>query len=250
MRIAICDDVGQVRQLLAARCGRLCPEAQVSLYGSGEELLSAGEAPDILFLDIQLPGRNGMEIAAELRKRYPAMILIFVTGLEEYVYQAFDVGAFHYLVKPISDERFFTVLNRALEQWRGGGMAAADGQALNSSRQQERSLLVKTKGSSVRVPLQDIVYAEVFNRKIVLHTLRDTVEYYGRLSELERQAGEDFFRSHRAYLVHLKYVERYDASTIYLEKGSVLMAKNKYPQFVKSYLNYMRREGMVQRDGK
>ena len=62
------------------------------------------------------------------------------------------------------------------------------------------------------------------------------------MSELEKEVGDDFFRSHRAYLVHFKYVEKYDASTIYLEKGTALMAKQKFPDFVKKYMQYNERK--------
>jgi DNA-binding LytR/AlgR family response regulator len=60
---------------------------------------------------------------------------------------------------------------------------------------------------------------------------------------LEKLLGEDFFRPHRAYLIHFKFVVKYDASTIYLEQGSVLMAKQNYPNFVKQYLKYNQRKG-------
>jgi len=70
-------------------------------FSSGEELLLSDKNIDILFLDIQMSGKDGMETARELRKKDKNMILIFVTAVEEYVFQAFDVGAFHYIVKPI-----------------------------------------------------------------------------------------------------------------------------------------------------
>ena len=66
------------------------------------------------------------------------------------------------------------------------------------------------------------------------------MEYYGKMSELEK-AGEDFFRTHRSYLVNFKYVEKYDASTIYLEKGTALIAKQKFSEFVKKYMEYNQR---------
>lgn len=88
-----------------------------------------------------------------------------------------------------------------------------------------------------------IVYAEVFNRKVVIHKLDDEIEYYGKMSDLEAVAGDSFFRPHRAYLVNFKYVEKYDATTIYLEKGSALMAKQNYPDFVKKYMKYNQRKG-------
>ena len=86
--------------------------------------------------------------------------------------------------------------------------------------------------------IKDIIYAEVFNRKIILHKTDGDLEYYGKMSELEKQVGNAFFRSHRAYLIHFKYVEKYNATTIYLEKGTAIMAKQNYPEFVKRYLKY------------
>ena len=98
MEIAICDDEKEIRDMLAEKIGKLYPQAGLSLYRSGEELLLAEKEPDILLLDIQMPGKNGMETAKELRRKNKKAIIIFVTALEDFVFQAFDVGAFHYLV--------------------------------------------------------------------------------------------------------------------------------------------------------
>lgn len=103
--------------------------------------------------------------------------------------------------------------------------------------------MLMVHGIHVKVLIEDIIYAEVFNRKIIIHKRNEDIEYYGKMKELEKLAGEDFFRTHRGYLVHLKYVEKYDASTVYLEKGTALMAKQNYPKFVKSYLKYNQRKG-------
>jgi len=101
MQIAICDDEKNIRELIASKVMHLFPKAEIAFYASGDELLLSDKAIDILFLDIQMSGRNGMETARELRKKDKKVILIFVTAAEEYVFQAFDVGAFHYIVKPI-----------------------------------------------------------------------------------------------------------------------------------------------------
>ena len=85
---------------------KLLPDAVIEKYLSGDELIASGCEPDILFLDIQMPGMDGMETARILRQKNEKMVLIFVTAVEEYVFQAFDVAAFHYLVKPFSDEKF------------------------------------------------------------------------------------------------------------------------------------------------
>ena len=235
MQIAICDDEKNIRELIGNKVLKQFPEAEVNYYSSGEELLLADKLIDILFLDIQLSGKNGMETARELRKKKKKTIIIFVTAVEEYVFQAFDVGAFNYIVKPIDDGKFSDVLHRAVDEW--------NSQNLNKREPEGRYVLINNSGVHTKVILDEIVYAEVFNRKVVIHKLDGEIEYYGKMSDLESLAGDSFFRPHRAYLINFKYVEKYDATTIYLERGTALMAKLKFPEFVKKYMRYLQRRG-------
>lgn len=255
MRVSICDDEAAVRKMLARKVQGLCPEAEIAFFASGEELLAGENFGDILFLDIRLAGQDGMETARALRKRDKKTILIFVTALKEYVFEAFDVGAFHYLVKPFDDAKFAEVFLLAVAQWeevRGQVLAkeppfgkSGEGEENRKTDRAEKRqyLFVKKGGLSTKVFLDDIIYAEVLNRKITLHGREGELEYYGKLSELSKLAGEDFFRSHRAYLVNFKYVERYSATEIIMEKGCALMAKKNYPAFVKNFMRYNRRKG-------
>lgn len=235
MRIAICDDEKNIRELIAEKVKKQYSEVDIMFFSSGEELLLSEEKINILFLDIQMNGRNGMETAKELRKKDKNAIIIFVTAIEDYVFQAFDVGAFHYIVKPIDDRKFAQVLSNAVEEWKS--------HRTNRKDAEEKSLMINNGGVHIKVMMEDIVYAEVFNRKVVIHKLNDEIEYYGKLSDLEAVAGDNFFRPHRAYLINFKYVEKYNSTTIYLEKGTVLMAKQNYPEFVKKYLKYNQRRG-------
>lgn len=235
MQIAICDDEKNIRELISDKVLKQFPEAEVDFYSSGDELLLADKLIDILFLDIQMSGKNGMETARELRKKNKKTIIIFVTATEEYVFQAFDVGAFHYIVKPIDDEKFKDVLCRAVDE--------LNTQEMQIQTPEERYMMINNGGVHIKVSIDDIVYAEVFNRKVVIHKLNETIEYYGKMSDLEAVAGENFFRPHRAYLINFKYVEKYDASTIYLEKGTAIMSKQNYPEFVKKYMKYIQRRG-------
>ena len=100
-------------------------------------------------------------------------------------------------------------------------------------------ILVKRGGISTAVPVESIIYAEVFNRKVTLHTTNGTLEYYGKLTDLSQQVGDHFYRTHRAYLVNLKYVEKYDAATIWLEQGKALVSKKQFAGFVKQYMRYI-----------
>ena len=238
MQIAVCDDEKEVRDMFAERIGKLYPKADLSLYRSGEELLLSEQEPDILLLDIQMPGKNGMETARELRRKNKKVIIIFVTALDDFVFQAFDVGAFHYLVKPFDDGKFAEVLRNAVEQ-------SEDRKKLEGSGRKGEmpSLLITTGGKHITVDLEDIVYAEVFDRKVILHTMDADIEYYGKMKDLEEKAGDEFYRTHRSFLVNFGFIRKYDGTTVYLEKGQALMAKQNYQGFVKQYLRYNQKKG-------
>lgn len=238
--IIICDDDKALQKFLQKEIENFFSvkdfPCKITCCCSGEELLKL-PAPDFLLLDIQMAGRNGMEIARELRKNHQDIILIFVTALSEYVYEAFDVNAFHYLVKPFSAEKLRKVLEKALLQ------IQPEDTGLQTSKNEQKAILVKRSGLSTKVLLSDIIYAEVFNRKVMLHTINGDIEYYGKLTDLAEQAGTDFFRTHRAYLVNLKYVEKYNATTIWLEQGTALLSKKQFSGFVKHYMQYINRQG-------
>ncbi len=239
MQIIICDDERTIQTLLRQKTAHFFAEknipCEIHCCDSGEEVLSLAErekAIDLLFLDIQMPGRNGMEIARILRGQHREILIIFVTALSEYVYEAFDVDALHYLVKPFTDEKLHQVLDKAIWQY----------EQIADEQMQPRAILVKQGGLSTKVLLSDLFYAEVFNRKVILHTKNGDIEYYGRLTDLSEQAGKDFYRTHRAYLVNLNYVEKYNATTIWLEQGTALLSKKQFSGFVQQYMRYLNRQ--------
>ncbi len=238
MQIAVCDDEKETRDMFAEKIGRLYPEAELSLYKSGEELLLSGKEPDILLLDIQMPGKDGMETAKELRRKNKKAIIIFVTALDDFVFQAFDVGAFHYLVKPFDNGKFVGVLLNAVKQFEDRKKPENAG-----GKKAKPSLMITAGGKHITVDPEDIVYAEVFDRKVILHTMDSDIEYYGKMKELEEKAGDEFYRTHRSFLVNFGFIRKYDAATVYLKKGQALIAKQKYGDFVKQYLRYNQRKG-------
>ena len=234
LKIAICDDEQPIREYLK-RLVKKCTEGEIRLFADGGELLADPTVFDLILLDISLNREqnaaepDGMETARKIRERSDALI-IFVTALREYVFEGYDVGAFHYLLKPIDEQKFTEVMDRAICQIR--------------SKKNVEPLVIKVGGNYVRIPVDDILYAENQARKIMLHTKSKKEPYcfYEKMEVLEQKLGDRFFRSHRGFLVNLQEVARYDNSNIELKNGeSVFLAKQKYNDFVTAYMKYLRK---------
>ena len=238
IRIAICDDEQNIRSYLAALIRREDSSCRISEYASAEAYLAAGEDYDLLLLDIELGGgagspgsMDGMALARRLRSLPPDRqpLIIFVTGYESYVYQAFDVEAFQYLVKPVDEGRFADVFRRAAEK-----LSVLE-------KQRQRTLLVQYAGASRVIPLENIRYVESRGHKLLLHLKEGTVEYYGKIGELELELGGQFARIHKGYLVNLRHVEEYARGQVTLTDGEKLViSKYKYDAFVKQHLRFLR----------
>ena len=245
MNIAICDDERKICGFLEEKIRTVFQNALIESFYDADTLWHAANeepkrAPDILLLDIQMNRMNGMELARKLRSIGWKTILIFITAYADYVFDAFDVGAFHYLVKPVSDKKLAEVLHKAAREltqekadtrYTGSDLETAD----------TRRIVVKSGSIHTSVKVSDIIFAEVFNRKIVLHTTTQSIEYYGKLKSLADELGDGFFRTHRSYLVNFAYVIKYDSSVIFLQEGQVPLAKQSYAGFVKAYMAYMKR---------
>ncbi|MBQ7515963.1 MAG: response regulator transcription factor [Schwartzia sp.] len=237
MRIAVCDSDDVLREELKRQIRQARPEAAVLTFASGEALLAEKEPFALVFLDIR--GVGGLSAARRLRERErregrrPA-VLVFVTGYREHMAEAFDVQAFHYLVKPIEPGRFREVFERAWQE------------AEAVWRPASRFLLLKAAGGTERVFLKDILYMESANKKVLLHTTGGTYETGVRMEALELSLGPSFYRCHRCYLVNLEQVAAYGPGSIRLTNGDeILIAQRKYAPFVRAFLRYAREGGLV-----
>ena len=122
MTAAICDDEKILCDQLEKWIKKQAPDCDLALFTSGEALLREKKDFDIIFLDIRMEGIDGIETAKRLRSRRAETILIFITGIKEHVFDAFDVSAFHYLLKPVDEEKFAEVFARAAAEagfWTG-----------------------------------------------------------------------------------------------------------------------------------
>lgn len=215
-------------------------QVEIREFSSGLELLKENvTGVDILFLDIEMEKMDGLELARAIRdqggeyQHHP--IIIFITGYREYVYQVFDLQAFHYLVKPVKEEKLLEVFERAV--------TAAE----HDKRQSESAFLNIRQGNQMRrFEVRHIVYAEGQNRKVILITQSGACSYYGRLQELEEQLSPLFFRIHKGYLVNLDYIDGYNRNEVTLKNGEVLpVSKYRYQNFVTVFLRYLSKESVL-----
>ena len=178
-------------------------------------------------------GMDGMALARELRKQNPAArpVIVFVTGYERYVFDAFDVGAFHYLLKPVDGEKFAAVFARA-----AGEILSAKQTAPGP-----RALTLRVGNTSRTVPPGEIRYIESSGHKAVLHLGDGALVCYAKLGDLEQELQGSFFRIHKGYLVNLSYITGYTRSEVTLSGGEkLLLSKYKYRDFVKAYLHFLK----------
>ena len=202
-------------------------------YASADEYLADGREHDLIFLDIEMGGSDGMGLARHIRCmdacRQP--IIIFVTGYEKYVYDAFDVGAFQYLVKPVDEQKFAEVFSRAVAQ------------ILSEAEQRKKKLVIQYAGEGKAIPLNDIYYMESQNHSIVLFLKSGKLEYYGKIGDLEEELAGQFYRIHRGYLINLSHVEGYDRTEVRMANGDkLLLSRYKYDGFVQAYMDYISEE--------
>ena len=196
INIAICDDEkhmsDHIRAFVSDFFRKKNREIYFRTFSGGEELLSYDGQIDILFLDIQMKGMDGMETARKMRASRFRGFLIFITVLKEMVFQSFEVQAYDYLVKPVDEKQFGKTMERLFASMQ------------NAS---EDSLLVQ-KGYEGRIIREDeIVFCEIIDRKIYLNlTSGEVVDYYERIENLESKLDSHFFRCHRSYLINLMSV--------------------------------------------
>lgn len=227
--VAICEDeryiLEELRKKVEKYINRKSLDASIKTFTSGEELLKAKKKFDIILLDLMLPGIDGLEVARQISCRSR---IIFVTSYREYAVEAFDANAVHYLVKPVTEERLFLALDRAVNQ-----TEQMDNQALT---------LIKS-GKTQVIFIRDILYCEVFNHQVRIHTVHGTYDYFGTLDMLETKLDERFFRCHRSFVVNMSCVAGQEKGVAILTNGErIFISRRKQTDFIQRLLNFLKNE--------
>lgn len=224
MRVLIVDDEKPARERLRRLLGAFDDVHVVGEAHDGEDALNQVTllAPDALFLDVQMPGASGLDVAASLPEPPPAVV--FVSAFDHYALQAFDAAALDYLLKPVAPDRLARAVQRLRERGTAWRAAARPAPAL---------LLIPDRGRTHVVTIADIVWLEAADNYVVVHTLERAPLMRRTLAGLLADLGPGFVRTHRGAAVALAKVQQLQPrgkgdSTIEMRGGAAVPCSRQY----------------------
>jgi DNA-binding LytR/AlgR family response regulator len=234
IKFAICDDenyfLTSLRKGLIQYAANKGFDAHIAEFSSGEDLLNAEFNFDILLMDIKLHGKSGIDVVNQLHIEKKNFQVIFITSYQEYAFQAFDLDAIHYLLKPVSTEKLYHALDKALK-W--------------ATRNDCKTLAISRGNSTQRIFIRDILYCEAVDHKIFIHTATMNYDYFGTLEALQKKLDKRFFRCHRSYIVNLNYIisKGKDMATV-VGGDKILVSRRRQQEFAQKLLTFFREEAL------
>ncbi|MBN1778186.1 MAG: response regulator transcription factor [Clostridiales bacterium] len=211
-RVLIADDDADMLGVLRHVIDKADGFALAGEAADGEETMRKFEElkPHVVFLDVEMPGIDGVECARQIQDMNPATVIIFVTAHNKYMSEAFEVYAFDYLVKPFRMDRMLQTLSRVSDSLTLSSAVPAFSRAVNADRKPlDGRLMLKHREGSAFIDLNDLLLVQREDRATVLYT-RDGGRYAtgDSLGEMEdRLPGDVFFRSHKSYIINLNHIK-------------------------------------------
>jgi two-component system, LytTR family, response regulator AlgR len=209
-RVMIVDDEAPARsrmKMLLSDIAESCPHELIAEAGSGQEALRHLDSlsPDLLLLDVQMPGMNGLELAALVMQRPQAPAIVFVTAFDDFALQAFDVHALDYLLKPVRAVRLAEAIRRAaairLNSPDQLSTVLAGPAAVPFSQPARRQFSVQERGKVILVPVQEVLYCKAELKYVTLRTRDAEYLIEASLTSIEDEFADRFVRVHRNALV-------------------------------------------------
>ncbi len=227
MRMAIVDDRQEDSGLLSVLTAEWAEKREIPLqkevFPSAEAFLFrwAEKAFDILLLDVEMDGMDGVTLAKQVRREDETVQLVFITGYSDYIAEGYEVAALHYLMKPVRKEKLFSVLDRAFAK-------------LQRNRQ---VLNLEISGELFRVPLFELRYLESAKNYVTLHA-KETYTVKRPLKDFEGELDSRFFRLGRGFIVNLERVQKVTRTEVVLDSGERLpLPRNAYEPLNRAIIN-------------
>lgn len=237
-KIAICDDQEEDTRYIASAVGRWAEkqglQAEMSTFPSGESFLfqyAEQNDYDILLLDIEMPGINGVELAKRIRKENDSVQIVFITGFPDFISEGYEVSALHYLMKPVSEDKLSDVLNRAVNKLNRG----------------EKSVIFSVDSEKIRVPVSNIMYVEAFAHSCRITTDQTSFEVKSSISSIEKMlvqtAEGEIVRCHRSYMVGVRHIQRISKTDVILDNDiKIPLSRGSYQAVNQAFILYFKGE--------
>lgn len=228
MRIAVCDDEKEYTQLVYKYVNFYFNEKHIDFecfkFYSGEELLSAKQDFDIVFLDIEMNKLNGIQTAKEINRRNKKTLVFIVTAYQQYLDEAMDLDVFRYIDKPVKAERLYKGLDKAIDYINNNDI---------SFRTRDNEIITMKKS--------DIVYVEVLRKKVYLtvvdgtYLTREKMEFFK-----EKLTASYFVIPHNSYIVNLNFVSTFKRDSILLKNKQIIsIAPKRQAEIKKKFMHFI-----------
>lgn len=231
MRLAYCDDeeiqLEYAQKLAETWASRYGEPMTYLAYKSAKELLfeNMDSYPfDLLILDIDMDGMNGMELAHKIREKDAMLPILFLTNRKEYVFEGYEVQALRYLLKPLDEEKLFPILD----------------ELCTMEKKEKEYVILSIAGENIKLEQDEILYVEVNRHYLMIHTAKDVYEVKMSLAEMSETLTDAFVAIHRSFMVNLEHVERVMRTECLLSDGSsVPISRNCYKAVNEAFIrNY------------
>lgn len=220
------DDVGLVKglkPLLYQYANEHRFEMVIDEFYSGETLLESKTSYDMIFLDYQMNGINGMDVARNLREREMYCTIVFITNYPYFVYEAFKVNTFRFLEKPVEQIHIYEVMDDYFSMFGNN-----------------YSILLNHERETIKLETSEIVFIEAMKKSSMIHRPKDQIRIAKHLAVISNYLPRNhFFRVSRSFIVNFNYIVKYNNEFVYMKNGAQIPQSRKYfTEFKTMYMAY------------
>jgi DNA-binding LytR/AlgR family response regulator len=237
MRICLVDDestqLDYLKLIIEKWANKNNTDMKLDFYHSAEEMLFESNQSypfDMIVLDIQMGKMNGIELAKKIREIDKNIVIAFISGIADYVYEGYEVQAIRYILKPVKENEVEKLLDYVLKH----------------KTKENKYLILSVSGENIKVNYDDILYFESMGHYIIVHLEKEEFEYKYNISDLCHDLVEsEFIRTHRSYVMNIKYLEKITKKECLLTNNiTVPLSRNSYKSVNMKFINYYKGKGV------